>query len=114
MPQPSETIRKARKLRRTMTLPEVLIWQHLRASPSGIKFRRQYPIGPYVLDFYCPSARTGIEIDGSAHDMGANPARDVKRDAWLVAQGITVRRFSAREVLGDVGRVVDSILRACR
>jgi len=49
MPQPIETIRKARQLRRTMTLPEVLVWQRLRQSPMGIKFRRQHPVGPYVL-----------------------------------------------------------------
>ena len=70
------TVTKARSLRRSMTLPEVVLWKVLRARPAGIKFRRQHPVGPYVLDFYCEAALTGIEVDGMAHDMGENPLRD--------------------------------------
>ncbi|GGB99961.1 hypothetical protein GCM10011494_18050 [Novosphingobium endophyticum] len=113
MPPPIATIRKARRLRREMTLPEVLIWQRLRQSPLGIKFRRQHPLGPYVFDFYCPAAKSVIEIDGIAHDMGDNPGRDVARDAWVEAKGIRVIRIPASEVLRSVDEAVEAIVRAC-
>ena len=56
--------RSARKLRRKMTLPEVILWHWLRQRPQGLKFRRQHPTGPYVLDFFCSDARLAIEVDG--------------------------------------------------
>lgn len=78
-----------------------------------MKFRRQHPIGPYVLDFYCPAARTGIEIDGMAHDMADNPARDHARDEWLKGEGIHIIHLPASEVLQDVTATADAIARAC-
>ncbi|MEJ2410091.1 MAG: endonuclease domain-containing protein [Novosphingobium sp.] len=111
---PVQTIRKARRLCREMTLPEVLVWQRLRKVPMGIKFRRQHPVGPYVLDFYCPAVKTGIEIDGLAHDMGASPERDAERDVWLRGKGIRMIRIPARDVLQNVDEVVESIVQACR
>jgi very-short-patch-repair endonuclease len=110
VPQRRDTIRKARTLRREMSLPEVLLWRLLRQKPSGVKFRRQYPAGPYVLDFYAPDAKLGIEIDGIAHDMGDRPERDLRWDAWLAAQGFTIVRIAARDVLKDVEGVANSIL----
>lgn len=70
----------ARKLRRVMTAPEVRLWQWLRGKPSGFKFRRQHPVGRFVLDFYCPAAQLVIEVDGEAHSRGDQPARDEARD----------------------------------
>tara|TARA_R110001606_G_scaffold371934_1_gene528883 strand:+ start:1346 stop:1549 length:204 start_codon:yes stop_codon:yes gene_type:complete len=61
-----QTILKARELRKTMSKPEIMLWQQLRKKPLGIKFRRQHPIGSYILDCYCPSAKLGIEVDGMA------------------------------------------------
>ncbi len=66
-------------------------------------FRRQHPIGPHVLDFYFAKARLAIEIDGMSHDLADRPQRDMRRDAWLEAQGVTVMRISA----GDVMRSID-------
>lgn len=114
MPPSGQTVRKARRFRREMTLPEVLVWQRLRKAPMGIKFRRQHPVGPFVLDFYCPSVKTGIEIDGIAHDMGDNPQRDVERDAWLREKGIRVIRIPAQDVLRNVDEAVEAIVAACR
>jgi very-short-patch-repair endonuclease len=114
VPQRRDTIRKARTLRREMSLPEVLLWRLLRQKPSGVKFRRQYPAGPYVLDFYAPDAKLGIEIDGIAHDMGDRPERDLRRDAWLAAQGFTIVRIAARDVLEDVEGVASSIFELVR
>ena len=99
----------ARKLRGTMSLPEVLLWQRLH--PSDAKFRRQHPLGRYVLDFYCASARICVEVDGISHNMGDSPSRDAVRNAWIEAQGVTVLRVSAAEVLRNPDVVADQIVR---
>ena len=70
MPASNHAYKTARRLRRNMSLPEVLLWQILRRQPGHIKFRRQHPIGRYVLDFYVLELRLAIEIDGLAHHMG--------------------------------------------
>ena len=106
-----KTVLKARELRKTMSKPEIMLWQQLRKKPLGIKFRRQHPIGSYILDFYCPSAKLGIEVDGLAHDMGSRPARDERRDWGLSQEGIETIRISAQEVLQDPADVADRILR---
>ena len=93
-----------------MTLPEVLLWRLLRGQPQGVKFRRQHPSGELGIDFYCSDARLVIEVDGIAHDMGDNPARDVNRDAWLRSNDIDTVRIHAKDVLKDVTAVADGIL----
>lgn len=108
-----KTVLKARTLRRAMTKPEVALWQILRDRPSGIKFRRQHPIGPFVLDFYCPAGRLAIKIDGMAHETGANPERDLRRDRWLAQQGFKVLRIPARDVLVDPEAALIAILQRC-
>ena len=108
------TVARARTLRRTLTLPEGLLWQALRARPSNLKFRRQHPCGRFVLDFYCETAKLGIEVDGMAHDMGDRPDRDITRDRWLTNNGIRVLRVPARDVLHDLDAVVRQIVAACR
>ena len=107
---PRRTIANARRLRRAMSLPEVLLWRELRKRHGGFKFRRQHPAGRYILDFFCAEARLAIEVDGAAHDMGDRPERDERRDRWLEAQGVTVLRVSAQDVLRDVERVIQLIL----
>tara|TARA_R110000796_G_scaffold8843_5_gene28731 strand:+ start:1450 stop:1851 length:402 start_codon:yes stop_codon:yes gene_type:complete len=106
-----QTVLKARQLRKTMSKPEIMLWQQLRKKPLGIKFRRQHPIGSYILDFYCPSAKLGIEVDRIAHDMGNRPERDERRERDLYLQGIETIRISAEEVLHDPVDVADRILR---
>ncbi|WP_310532503.1 endonuclease domain-containing protein [Novosphingobium sp.] len=96
-----------------MSLPEVLLWNLLRKKPGGVKFRRQHPVGPYVIDFYCPSAKLGFEIDGSAHDMGDRPEKDAERDTWLAGQGIEIVRIPASAVLKSDVEVAAAILRRC-
>ena len=105
---------RARSLRREMTLPEGLLWRELRLRPEGFKFRRQHPIGPVVVDFYCPAAKLVIEVDGEAHGMGDNPRRDIERDAWLRREGLRVLRIPASDVLRDLVSVVTQILAECR
>src|SRR5690348_11080179 len=101
----------ARRLRRELSLPEKLLWVRLRGAE--VRFRRQHPIGPYVLDFYCPAARLAIEVDGAAHDFGDRPQRDDRRTTWLNEQGIGVLRLTAKEVLADPDQIADSIIRLC-
>ena len=101
----------ARRLRRNLSLPEKLLWVRLRGSE--IRFRRQHPIGPYVLDFYCPTANLAIEVDGFAHETGNRRKRDEERTGWLRAQGLEVLRINAKDVLADPGSVADALLRLC-
>lgn len=91
-------------------LPEVLLWQVLRRRPSGLKFRRQHPAGPYVLDFFCREAALAIEIDGANHDFGDRPIRDEEKNAWLQNEGIRVLRIPAIEVLKNLDGVVTMIV----
>jgi len=90
-----------------------LVWQLLRRSPCGVRFRRQYAIGPFVADFYCPAAKLVIEIDGQAHATGERGVRDEARDAWLRANGLAIMRIPAAEVLADVGAAADALVRLC-
>ena len=104
----------ARTQRKAPSLPEGLLWRELRAKAGGVKFRRQHPVGRYVLDFYCAAAKCGFEIDGVAHDMGTRPERDVARDAWLAEHGIRIVRIPAREVLDHPAGVAEAIVRMCQ
>jgi very-short-patch-repair endonuclease len=111
---PRETVKRARKLRSEMSLPEAMLWRELRKRPDGLKFRRQHPAGVYVLDFYCAAARLAIEVDGFAHD-GENAARsDAARSHFLRSQGVATLRVPARAVLGDLEAAVARIVQVCR
>jgi very-short-patch-repair endonuclease len=97
-----KTVEQARALRRQMSLPEVVLRQALRQKRvAGLRIRRQHPIGPYILDFYCPAARLAIEVDGFAHDTTIGVRHDERRRAWLSQRGITVLRVRAEDVLRD-------------
>ncbi len=111
---PKQTQMLAKRLRRRMSLPEVLLWRELRKRPAGLKFRRQHPAGGYVLDFFCAERQLAVEIDGEAHGRGDRPERDAARDQWLISHGTKVIRFPAREVLNDVEAVVIHIVRIAR
>ena len=81
-----------------MSPPETRLWSVLRTRPSGLKFRRQHPVGPFILDFFCREALLAIEVDGFAHQLGDNPQRDEARDQWLAKQGIATLRIDALDV----------------
>ena len=103
------TVVRAKALRREMSLPEVLLWRQLRLAE--VKFRRQHPLGPYVLDFYCPAARLVVEVDGMAHDMGERPQRDELRAAFIAERGLRLVRIPAAEVLRSAADVAASLVR---
>jgi very-short-patch-repair endonuclease len=112
MRAPPQTIAHARRLRRALSPPEARLWNRLRERAPGLPtFRRQHPIGPYVLDFYCAKARLAIEIDGMSHDIGDQPLRDIRRNEWLQARGVTVMRIAADDVMRALDETADGIVR---
>jgi very-short-patch-repair endonuclease len=112
MRAPKRIIHSARRLRRKLTAPEARLSSLLRRRSAGQPvFRRQHPIGPYVLDFYCAKANLAIEIDGIGHDMGDRPYRDEKRNAWLTKRGLTVLRIPAAELMRSADEAADAIVR---
>ena len=86
-------------LRERMTEPEKMLWEFLRSKPHGFKFRRQHPIGIYILDFYCHKLRFSIEIDGGYHLTSGQKEKDMERTLYLKELGITEYRVSNEEVL---------------
>lgn len=97
----------AKHLRRHLTDSEQELWRHLRAHRlNGEKFRRQQPIGPYVVDFVHFGARLIVEADGGQH----GDARDETRDAWLRAQGFTVMRFWNNDIMSNPEGVLAVVL----
>jgi very-short-patch-repair endonuclease len=99
----------AQLLRKNATEPERILWRHLRnRNFAGYKFRRQHPFDDYVLDFYCPSVKLGIELDGGGHNYRAGQIRDRTRSEFLAHREIVVLRFWNHQVR----RELDSVLQA--
>ena len=105
-----EKTEKARRLRRDPTIVERRLWYRLRNGQiDGHRFRRQHPVGPYVLDFYCPRLRLAIELDGGQHDFAGKIERDQRRDLWLAARGVSVLRFWNSDVIENMAGVLERI-----
>jgi very-short-patch-repair endonuclease len=110
---PTLTQNRARRLRRALSPPEALLWLALRKrEPGRPAFRRQHPLGPYILDFYCDAARLVVEVDGANHDHRLD--HDARRDAWLQEQGLLVLRYPAVAVLKSLDEVAELIRQAVR
>jgi 2-isopropylmalate synthase len=108
---PKTAVNRARSLRRSMTEPEQQLWRLLRDRRlQGVKFRRQAPVGPFIVDFLSVEHRLVIEADGSQH---ADSARDRGRDAWLAANGYRVGRFWNHEIMTERQSVLDTIAALC-
>jgi very-short-patch-repair endonuclease len=106
-PLPNQSRGFARALRQSQTDAEMRLWQQLRGSRlAGLKFRRQHPFPPYTVDFYCPSAKIVVELDGSQHsELG-----DLERTRYLRSIGIEVLRFWDNDVLLRTEDVLAKIL----
>ncbi len=101
----------ARANRRRMTDAEMRLWFRLRPMRSqGLAFRRQSPIGKYIVDFECRRAKLCVELDGGQHGMTSSVPLDAQRTAWLNAQGYEVLRFWNHDVLKQTDIVVDQIV----
>ena len=109
----SDRIQLARNLRNRSTMAERALWRRLRAPQIlGVKFRRQAPIGAYIVDFISYDARIVIELDGGQHATDAQYQRDAKRDSWLEEQGFLVLRFWNSDVLQNMDGVLSVIFSA--
>ena len=101
---------RARNLRLAQTEVERTLWQKLRNRQlNGFKFRRQHPIGPYIVDFFCLDARLAIELDGSQHGDERAVEDDERRTAYLNDQGYRVLRFWNQEVIDNLDGVLEAI-----
>jgi very-short-patch-repair endonuclease len=103
---------RARQLRRDMTDAEKKLWARLRGDQLGISFRRQNPIGPYVVDFVAPSIGLVIELDGDQHGSEVGLAKDERRTAFLESKGLRVMRFWNHEIMRNLEGVLETIWHA--
>ena len=103
-------IYRAREMRRAPSDAERNLWHELRGKRFGVRFRRQQPIGPYVVDFYCSPARLIIELDGNQHSLELLRRSDERRTQWLEQHGYRVLRFWNDEVFQNLEHVIEQIL----
>jgi len=87
-----------KKLRKEMTPQEIILWRDIKSKRLGVNFRRQFGIGDYIVDFYCPEKRLTIEIDGSQHFNETHKEYDDQRTTFLDAKNITILRFTNAEI----------------
>jgi len=97
----------AKILRHEMTAAETLLWRSLRQRQLGAQFRRQHATARFVLDFFAPSRRVAVELDGPVHAQRAGA--DAERDAWLAALGVRTLRFTNDDVVDNLPAVLDAI-----
>jgi very-short-patch-repair endonuclease len=110
--RPPEATTNARRLRRDATKAEKKLWYLLqRGQMAGQSFRRQHPLGKYIIDFYCSPLKLAIEVDGGQHNEQAHQAHDERRSQWLRGKGVTVLRFWNNDVLQNIEGVWDEIER---
>lgn len=108
-----DNIEICRNLRKNQTDAERKLWKKLRNRQlSGVKFRRQFPVGRYILDFYSPECTLGIEADGGQHYENKGRKRDELRTKKLFRLGIQILRFNDREILSNIEGVYEVIQRA--
>lgn len=101
----------ARKLRKNQTPQEEKLWQLLRNQQlQGLKFRRQYPIGEFIVDFVCKEIKLVIEIDGGQHNLVENIELDTKRSNFLLSKGYRVLRFWNNDIDNNLDGVYETIL----
>jgi len=101
-------------MRSDPTPAEEILWKHLRRGQlDGLRFRRQQPVGGFILDFYCSVARIGIECDGAVHDETEHAAYDQWRQRLLESEGIRILRFADAKVYDALGDVLEEIRAAC-
>jgi very-short-patch-repair endonuclease len=97
------------ELRKNASPIERLLWAKLRGGQLGVKFRRQQGIGPYVVDFYCPTASLVIEVDGESHYWAGKQDYDKARDCYIEQQGLKILRFSNLDVIHGLDGVLTRI-----
>jgi len=99
----------AKKNRRAMTVSETILWNALRELAGGYRFRRQHPIGDYIVDFVCLKRKLVIEVDGGYHDQPQQQQEDQWRSDFLEKMGYMVLRFSNEEINNNLEEVLERI-----
>lgn len=103
---------KRQALRNNATLSEKILWSKLKkGNPFNLKFRRQYSIGNYIVDFYCPELKLAIEIDGDSHFQEGADKKDFTRTNFLEREGINLIRFTNNDVKKNLQQVLEEINR---
>ena len=106
---------KRQRLRNEATKAERLLWWRLRGKQlDGMKFRRQYGVGEYVIDLYCPEVKLAIEVDGESHFDPTSRLHDERRLAFLESLGIRVIRFTNPQAYGQLDAVIEEIWRVAK
>ncbi len=107
---PADQIEKRRELRKNMTIYEITLWKVIKNRQlEGRKFRRQFGVGKYILDFYCPSEKLAIELDGADHFTSHGLENDAERDNYLKKEGIKVQRIENKHVFKNMENVIQLI-----
>ena len=108
----SETL-KRKTLRANLPKPEIILWKRIKNKQlGGYKFRRQYSVGRYVVDFYCPIAKLAIELDGDSHYVADAPEYDKIRENFIKEYGIRFLRFKNSDIQNNLIQVLENILSA--
>lgn len=101
---------KRRELRRNQTYTEQIVWTHLRNRRMlGYKFRRQYSVDCFIIDFYCPELKLAVEIDGSVHDNQEQQKYDRERQSYIERFGIEFIRIRNEEILGNANKAFERL-----
>jgi very-short-patch-repair endonuclease len=112
---PPNNRRFGKAMRQAMTRAEFRLWTRLRNRQFGdLRFRRQAPLGAYIVDFLCLERRLLVEVDGDQHGFPKHETADAKRDEWLRKEGFVVLRFTNRDAMSDSTGVCETILSAAR
>ena len=104
-----QNVLRARRLRRESSISEQLVWEALRGGRTGFRFRRQHPVGKYILDFYCPEAMLCVEADGPHHIE--RQVQDAERDEFLLSIGVLTLRFFATDLFSETRTEADAWIR---
>jgi len=100
-------------LRQNMTKSETVLWKNIKGDRLGHRFRRQYGVGNYIIDFYCPLLKLAIEVDGFTHADERVFAKDQRKEKYLESLGITVKRYSAEQVFNTINEVIGDLYQTC-
>jgi very-short-patch-repair endonuclease len=102
------------KLRSNMTKGEKLLWYQINYDKMGFRFRRQFGIGKYIVDFYCPALKLVVEIDGFTHGNETVFANDQIREQYLRSLGLIVKRYNDQEIFNNLDQVLFDLQHTCQ
>jgi very-short-patch-repair endonuclease len=108
---PRENWQHARELRKNLTKAERVLWRVLRNKQLKVRFLRQHPVGPYIVDFYTYEKKLVIEVDGDTHAQPEQVARDRERDAYFESLGFRVKRYTNNDILLNLDGVLQDIMK---